>query len=148
MSEISRKIECGLITEAAESCFRRFSHPKSQCHTKAQTRPTTTSEAFSAARRSGLRLDCQVEGSLPSHGQPQGLGLSCKCPHPLPEGEESRLHAGLGARSPAPRRFRVGRCPAGWSSQPYRAYHRLKQQKSSRALTRGREKSARPLSCN
>ena len=28
-----------------------------------------------AARCSGRRLDCQVEGLLPSHDQPRGLGL-------------------------------------------------------------------------
>src|SRR3546814_18935138 len=59
---------------------------------------------ISAARCSGLRLDCQVEESLPSHGQPQGSGLSCKCPHLRPEGEESRPYAQLGARSPADRK--------------------------------------------
>src|SRR4029077_17489551 len=87
-----------------------------------------------AARRSGLRLDCQVDGSLPYRGQPQGSGLSCKCPHLRPEGEESCPYARLGARPPAPRRFRAGLCPAGCSSQPYRAYHRSKRQKSSQAL--------------
>ena len=40
-------------------------------------------------------------------------------PHLRPQGEEFRRpYARLGARSPAPRRFRVGLCPAGWSSQP------------------------------
>src|SRR4029077_6272881 len=61
-----------------------------------------------AARRSGLRLDCQVEGSLPYRGQPQGSGLSCKCPRPQPEAEGSPPYARLGARSPAPHRFPVG----------------------------------------
>ena len=37
-----------------------------------------------------------------------------------PEDEESRPYAWLGVRSAAPRRFRVGPGPAGWSSQPYR----------------------------
>jgi len=31
----------------------------------------------------------------------------------------------------------VGLCPSEWSSKPYLAYHRLKQQKPFRALTRG-----------
>ena len=96
----------------------------------------------SAARCSGLRLDCRVEGSLPSYDQAQGSGLSCRCPHLRPEGEVSLPYARLGARSPAPRRFRVGLCPAGWSSQPHLACPRLTRQKSSQALSRSPEKSA------
>ena len=76
--------------------------------------------AISGARRAG-----QAGGSLPSYDQPQGLGRVCVCPHPRPEGEESRPYARLRVRSPAPRRFRVGLCPAGWSSQRYRAHHRF-----------------------
>ena len=94
--------------------------------------------AISGARRSG-----QAGGSLPSRGQPR-LELSCKCPHPPPEGEESRPYARLGVRSAAPHRFRVGPCPAGWSSQPYRARHRLKQQSRLRPETEAQKNQSDP----
>jgi hypothetical protein len=73
---------------------------------------TTHDGGISAAPRSGLHPDYQVRGSPPSHDQPRGLGLSCKCPHLQPEGEKSRLYTRLVARSAFPHRFWAGPCPA------------------------------------
>jgi hypothetical protein len=46
-----------------------------------------------------------------------------------------------GVRSAAPRRFRVGPGPAGWSSPPYRAHHHLKRLEPSQARSRRPKKN-------
>jgi hypothetical protein len=61
---------------------------------------------ISAARRSGLRLDCQVEDHFLLMASLRVWDFRVNALISYRRGRKSRLYAGLGARSPAPRRFR------------------------------------------